>query len=76
MVIDQESVRTTSYCTLDCRYFKNNIFNIEHFAIMLKHSCVYSLVKRKNRADLQWLESCKNQTTNEYSIEKEAELIG
>jgi len=34
------------------------------------------LVKRENRIDLQWLESCKNQTTNEYSGEKEAELIG
>jgi len=49
---------------------------MKHFTIVLKRSCVCLLVKRENRIDLQWVESCKNQTTNEYSGEKEAELIG
>jgi len=52
------------------------ISNMEHFTIVLKRSCVCLLVKRENQIDLQWVESCKNQTTNEYNGEKEAELIG
>lgn len=76
---NQQSVKIVSqilFCIkLYFERFQTNISNVEHFAVVLKRLCVCSLVKRKNRTDLQWLEGCKNQTTNEYSVEKEAELI-